>query len=97
MHSFIRNLRTVAWSALLAFLITAFGQGAWGVLLTANFQTTPEVPWAVIVMAAVLWLMWHYLGGKGWPRSTGEIRRNLLRARPVSASVFAWVVLAGAL
>jgi membrane protease YdiL (CAAX protease family) len=48
-------------------------------------------------MALVLWLMWMYLGGNGWPRSTSQARRLLLRANPVSAPVFGWAVVAGTL
>ena len=62
-----------------------------------NIKTTPAIPWAVLIMAPVLWLLWQYLGGKGWPRSTSEARRNYLRANPVSGRVFAWVFLAGVL
>jgi membrane protease YdiL (CAAX protease family) len=67
------------------------------VLLISNVATTPAIPWAVAVMALVLWLMWQYLGGKWWPRSTSEARRRYLRARPISGQVFAWALVAGAL
>jgi membrane protease YdiL (CAAX protease family) len=48
-------------------------------------------------MALVLWLMWLYLGGKYWPRSTSQARRRYLRANPVSAQAFGWALLAGAM
>ena len=48
-------------------------------------------------MAAVLWLMWQYLSGKGWPPSTSEARHHYLRANRVSGQAFVWAVLAGAL
>jgi len=82
----------VAWSAVLAFLILAFGQGVWGLLLASNLRLTAAIPWAVPAMALVLWLMWEYLGGKWWPRSTSEARRHYLRANRVSAAVFAWTL-----
>ena len=87
----------VAWSAVLAFLILAFGQGAWGLLLATNLRVSPAIPWAVPAMALVLWLMWEYLGGKWWPRSTSEVRRGYLRANRVPATVFGWTLLAGVL
>ncbi len=62
-----------------------------------NLRTGPSIPWAVVPMAAVLWLMWQYLSGKGWPRRTSDARRNLLRARPVASRTFASAFLAGAL
>jgi membrane protease YdiL (CAAX protease family) len=97
MRSLSARLLAGAWSAILAFLILGFGQGIWGVLLVANLKTSPAIPWAVAVMAAVLWLMWQYLGGKWWPRSTSEARHRYLRANRVSGQAFGWAVLAGAL
>jgi len=63
MGSLPGKVRMVTWSAILAFLISGFGQGVWGVLLVGNLKTSPAFPWAVPVMALVLWLMWQYLGG----------------------------------
>jgi hypothetical protein len=97
MRSLPRKVRMVTWSAVLAFLILGFGQGVWGVLLVGNLKTSPAFPWAVPVMASVLWLMWQYLGGKWWPRSTSESRRRYLRANPVSGQVLVWALLAGLL
>jgi membrane protease YdiL (CAAX protease family) len=57
----------------------------------------PAIPWSVVVMALLLWLMWQYLGGKWWPQSTSEARHRYLRARPVSRQVFAWALVAGVL
>ena len=97
MRSLPGRLLKIAWSAVLAFLILGFGQGVWGVLLVANLKTTPTIPWAVPVMMLVLVLIWQYLSGKWWPRSTSEARRSFLRANRVSGTVLAWALLAGAL
>jgi membrane protease YdiL (CAAX protease family) len=97
MQSLFRRIWTVIWSGLMGLLITLLGSVVWESLITANIRTSPRIPWAVAVMALVLWLMWQYLGGKGWPRSTSEARRGLLRANPVPGPVFAWALLAGAL
>src|SRR6266568_3724126 len=97
MRSLPGRLLNVAWSAVLALLILGFGQGVWGVLLIGNLKTTPTIPWAFPVMTLVLGLMWQYLSGKWWPRSTSEARRSFLRANRVSGTVLAWALLAGAL
>jgi membrane protease YdiL (CAAX protease family) len=94
---FFHSILVVAWAAALAFLISLLGQGIWTALVTINLATDPQFPWAVLVMAALLWLIWLYLNGRGWPRSTSETRRRYLRARPVPKQVFAWAILAGGL
>ena len=97
MHSLPAKLLKVLWAAFLAFLILAIGQGIWGALLLTNLKSSPAVPWSVPIMAALLCLMWLYLGGRGWPRSTSEARRRLLRAAPVSRATLGWATLAGLL
>jgi len=87
----------VVWSATLALLILAFGQGVWAGLLIINLRTSPAIPWCPIVMAFILWLMWSYLGGKWWPASTSDARRRYLRANSVSGRTYAWTLLAGVL
>jgi membrane protease YdiL (CAAX protease family) len=89
MRSLIDRFRTVLWSGIVAFLILAVGQGIWGPLAFLNLKTTPAIPWAVLIMAPVLWLLWRFLGG--------EARRNYLRANAVPGPVFAWALVAGAL
>jgi len=91
-----RVLRT-AWSAFLAFLILGTGQGIWGALLICNLKTSPSIPWAVPAMAVVLWVIWQYLGGKWWPRTTSEKRRDYLRANRVPGEVMVWAFVAGLL
>jgi membrane protease YdiL (CAAX protease family) len=98
MSSLGQKLAAVLVSAVLAFLILMAGQIPWSVLLALNFRNRASaVPWSVAVMAVALWLMWQYLGGKGWPRSTSEKRRHLLRANPVSPKTFALSLLCGVL
>jgi membrane protease YdiL (CAAX protease family) len=87
----------VVWSGILAFVLTVVAGGVWTVLLISNLTTSPAIPWAVVVMALLLWLMWQYLGGKWGPRSTSQARRRYRRAKPVSGQVFAWAVAAGVL
>lgn len=81
----------------LALVLTAVVGGIWTALLTVNLATSPAIPWAVAVMGLLLWLLWSYLGGAGWPRGTAEARRHSLRARRVPSRVFLWAVGAGLL
>jgi len=87
----------VVWAGLLGFLIIVVGAGIWSALVAVNLSVSPAVPWAVPVMSVVLALMWVYLAGRGWPRSTSQARRLCLRANLVSAPGFRWSVLAGTL
>ena len=97
MHAFSGRTLAVARATLLAFLILGVNSGIWGALLISNLRTTPVIPWASPIMALYLWLMWQYLNGKWWPRSTQVARHRLLRARPVSGQVFAWSLVVGVL
>ena len=96
-RSFPAKFLMVVWAAVLSFLILGFGQGVWGALLVANLKTNPAIPWAVPVMASILWLMWKYLGGSWWPRRTSEARRLYLRANRVPGQLLVWTLLAGVL
>jgi len=90
-----KRIVTFLWSGAVAFLIVLVGQGVWGVLVTANLRATPGLPWAVPVMAIVLFVMWKYLGGSWWPRRTSETRRRCLRTNPVTRKVLLWSLAAG--
>jgi membrane protease YdiL (CAAX protease family) len=97
-QSFGGKFAAILWSALLAFLILFVGQTAWSVLLAVNFKnSTTAAPWSAVAMAIVLWLLWQYLGGGWWPRSTSEARKRDLRANPVSRAALGISVLAGLL
>ena len=84
-------------SGVLALLLTALVGGAWTALLIGNFALSPTIPWAVVAMGLLLWLMWQYLSGRGLPRSSAGARQRALRARPVSGRTFAWAMIAGLL
>jgi membrane protease YdiL (CAAX protease family) len=92
----IRTLNLVGFG-LLAFAITTLAGGIWSALLVTNLRSSPAVPWSVPVMAFLLWLAWSYLGGRGWPRSTSEVRRRYLRANRKSAQTYLWAWVAGVL
>jgi membrane protease YdiL (CAAX protease family) len=97
MNSLGRKSLTILWSALLAFVILAIGQGVWSILLVANFRRGPSAPWSIVAMIGFLWLMWQYLSGRWWPRGTSERRRRLFRANHVSSRSFALAFIAGVL
>ena len=89
-----RTLKVVGFG-LLAFAITSLAGGIWSALLVTNLRSSPAVPWSVPAMALLLWLMWSYLGGRGWPRSTSEARRLYLRANRRSSRTYLWAWVAG--
>lgn len=91
------RIPAVVWSGALAFALTVLAGGIWTALLISNLLISPAVPWSIIVMCLLLWLMWQYLGGRWPPRSTSASRRRYLRADPVPAQVFAWALVAGLL
>jgi len=94
-RSFSKRVLAAVLAAIVALTIAILPQGIWSALITVNLRTTPNVPWAVVVMAGLLSLYWRYLGGKFPPQRTSETRRRHLRANRVPPAVFAWAVLAG--
>ena len=97
MNSLFKKIAAAIGFGFLALVMSMLAGGVWAGLMLANMKTTPPLPWALVIMAALLWLAWRYLGGKGWPRSTSAARRQYLRANPVSAQVFFWTLLTGVL
>lgn len=95
--SLARRVSAVLWAAVLALLVAGVASVVWGGLLVANLTLSPAIPWAVVVMAVALVLLWQYLGGRWWPRGTSARRRSLLRWRTVPRTVLGWALLAGAL
>ena len=49
-------------------------------LVSANLSHGASVPWACAVEMVLLWLLYRYLGGWGWPASTAARRRRLFRS-----------------
>lgn len=92
-----RQTLTVLWTGVLAVLMTGLTSGVWGGLLAANLATTPAIPWAAFAMAAVIWALWSWLGGRWAPKRTQAARRQLLRGGKPAAPVAAWAVTTGVL
>ncbi len=97
MKNFSGRVLWVIWAGVLGYFIALFGQGIWTVLISTNIASGPAVPWSVPLMALILWPMWLYLDGRGWPQRLSAVRHRYLRANRVPARVFAWAFLAGAL
>jgi membrane protease YdiL (CAAX protease family) len=96
-RSLATRVLSITGFGLLAFAITILAGGIWSALLLTNLRSTPAIPWSVPAMALLLWLMWSYLGGEGWPRSTSDARRHHLRANRKSARIYVWSFAAGIL
>jgi membrane protease YdiL (CAAX protease family) len=96
-RSLTNRILTLVSLGVIALVLTMLAGGVWSALLVANLSTSPAIPWAVVAMGLLLWLVWRYLGGRWGPRSTSEWRRRSLRANPVTGHLFAWALLAGGL
>ena len=95
MRSLLRKIGSFLGFSLFALMFVGGSSAIWGALVYANSFTTPSIPWALPALVALLWLMWRYLSGKGWPAGASVRRKQLLRANPVSARNLAWSLLAG--
>lgn len=97
MYESLRLLMRALWSGFAGLLISLSAAAVWTALIIANLRSNSKLPWSVPVMALVLWAMWRYWGGAGWPRGTAEVRKRYRRTNPVSGQAFLWSLLAGVL
>ena len=95
MSNVARQAGTFVLAAIIALMITAYGQGLWGLLVLTNLRFHPELPWAAPAMVILLAILILYLAGFGWPASTSAARRRLLRWNAIPLPVFGWAILAG--
>ena len=86
---------TLARTALVALAIVFLPQGLWSALIALNLRTTPSLPWAVIVVALVVWLVAHYVNASKRPALPSAARHQPPRASLVSRPVLIWAWLAG--
>jgi membrane protease YdiL (CAAX protease family) len=77
--------------------VASLGSITWVPLVIANTKFLRGIPWSVAVEGVALFLIWKYLGGRGWPRRTASARRELLRGRLVPTRQFVWAATAGGL
>lgn len=73
------------WAGVFAFLLTILAGGIWTALLSANLATTPNLPWAPLVMAVILLLGWR------------AVHRLPIRAVCLSPQPLTWALIAGTL
>ena len=90
-------MEVVVQAVLVGMLVMIAGTIPRNIFFVANLRYFTSVPWAVPLIAVYLWFFWRYLNGAGKPESTAEQRHASLRANPVSATVWAWALLAGGL
>jgi len=86
----------IAVAITLGLVIAAAGIFPWSILAQFNVRLWPRIPWCVPVGLVWLSLFWAYLNGRGWPSSTAQKRKQLLRARPVHGPATTWACIAGA-
>lgn len=96
MSSLWQRLPAIVRGVLLGQVVATVG-GVPGLFVFWNLKVLPGIPWLIPATAGWLWLFWMYVGGRGWPRSTQEARRSLLRARPLAPAIWRWSLLAGGL
>jgi membrane protease YdiL (CAAX protease family) len=79
------------------FAILLIGGGVSGVLMVANLRLMPGIPLFLPATLLWLWILWLYARGSGWPRTTSDRRRELLRASGLSSRLWFWALVAGGL
>jgi membrane protease YdiL (CAAX protease family) len=93
----IRRVGADIGFSLVVLLATLVAQVIWTGILATNLKVSPAIPWAVVVMAVLLWATWRYFGGAWWPPSTKAARRRYRRANAVPPPVFGLAMIAGLL
>ena len=87
---------TIASAVLAGVGVLFAGSLAWGLALAPlNLRLWPSVPWAVVPMAAYLWLYWRFVGGRLGSDEGATWRREQLRANPVRADVWPIALMTG--
>jgi membrane protease YdiL (CAAX protease family) len=68
-----------------------------GALLYSHLAAPTSIPW--FLPATLLWLglFWSYARGRGWPRRTSALRRDLAPAEPLSLRAWIETLVAGGL
>jgi len=95
MSSLGRRIGSFLGFSVLSLTLVGGTSAIWGALVIGNTRTTPSIPWSLPLLFVMLWLVWQYLSGRGWPATTSRSRKLLLRANPVSREALAWSIVAG--
>jgi membrane protease YdiL (CAAX protease family) len=93
----IRRVGAVVGFCVIALSATLVVQVVWTGLLATNLKVSPQIPWAVVSMAVILWAIWRYLGGAWGPVSTRKARKHYRRANAVPLRLFGLAMAAGLL
>src|SRR5688572_30513447 len=89
-------MTTIASAVLAGIGVLFAGSLAWGLVLAPlNLRFWSSVPWAVVPMAAYLWVYWRFVGGGLGSGEGATWRCEQLRAKPVRADVWPIALLAG--
>src|SRR4030095_8374305 len=91
------RLPVILRGILVAELVVTIGTIPPSIAVILNLQTSPAIPWMLVVTAGWLLFFGWYVSGHGWPRSTQEARRRDLRARSLSKHAWTWALVAGTL
>lgn len=94
-YRMIRNAWTAVRFGVIGLVVMSVVTVPWSVSAVLNLRLLPHVPWAIPVTIVYLFLVTIYLGGRGWPASTRELRRRHLRARMPAPRASIWSLLAG--
>lgn len=92
-----RSVLGAVGAVLFGFVCLVVGGAVSGALMLANLKLAPAFPLFLPATVLWLWLFWRYVRGDGWPRSTSNRRRDLLRVRRLSLRVWGWALVAGGL
>jgi len=95
--SFWRRLPVIVRALLAGMAVAVVGTTPWALLVSANLEHWPTVPWSVVPTAALLWFYWRYLRGEGWPVATAQARRTSCRANRVPDDAWGMAIFAGML
>jgi len=82
-RSIVGRIPVVVRALVVGFVIQIVGVMPFLYMFRLNLEHGSRIPWAAAVEAVVLWLLWRYLRGAGWPASTSATRRRWLRADTV--------------
>ena len=85
MLSFWHRLPAIVRALLAGMTVAVVGTTPWALLVSANLEHWPSVPWSVVPTAALLWFYWRYLRGEGWPVDAETDKANA----PASVLAFA--------
>ncbi|MEO7326687.1 MAG: type II CAAX endopeptidase family protein [Dokdonella sp.] len=97
MRALWNRLPTIVRAVIVGYLVAAVGGLPPALFLLGNLKFYPSVPWLLPATSVWLWCFWQYCDGKGWPRSTAQVRKRDLRGRPLTPRVWFWSMIAGGL